>query len=44
MLSIELDEEVTTYEVENQLLICIQVAQDSSQSHVKCVAVTQEGG
>ena len=34
MLSIELDEGVTSYEVESQLSTSIQIAQDSSQSHV----------
>ena len=34
MLSIKLDEGVTSYEVESQLSISIQIAQDSSQSHV----------
>ena len=34
MLSIELDEDVASCEVESQLSISIQIAQDSSQSHV----------
>ena len=34
MLSIELDEEVASYGVKNQLSTSIQIAQDSSQSHV----------
>ena len=34
MLSIELDEDVASCEVESQLSIYIQIAQVSSQSHV----------
>ena len=33
MLSIELEEGVTSYEVESQLSISIQIAQGPSQSH-----------
>ena len=44
MLSIRLDEGVTSYEVESHLSISIQIAQDSSQSHVLMKDECEEEG